>query len=175
MADHTVNLLPPMRIRARELKRICRETENVDILIYCGERTCDEQAKLFRQSRTTAEIRSRQQSLRDRGFDFLADNIDSVGPQRGTLGHHVTKAGPGESWHQYRLAFDGVPRVGGKLMWEKEHPHWEIYGEVAMLLGLTWAGNWKNFVEFPHCQLHTASNPLNYYKTPTAVREALGL
>lgn len=165
----------PTRIRAMEVKRICRDVAGADIFIYCGERTLAEQAKLFRQSRTTAEIRSRQQSLRDRGFDFLADIIDSVGVQDGTIGQHVTKAGPGESWHQYKSAFDSVPRVGGQLMWNKDHPHWEVYSSAAELVGLTWAGNWKTFVEYPHCQLHTASNPINYYKTPSVVLEALGI
>jgi peptidoglycan LD-endopeptidase CwlK len=172
MNDKILALLPEMRIPMHELLRVGQQ-EGIEILCYCGMRTCVEQAMLFRQSRSRAEIDKKKQSLTDRGYPFLSEVLDFVGPQKGTLGKHVTKAGPGESWHQYGLAADCVPLIAGKAMWEVSHPHWRIYGEIAMHLGLTWAGSWTSFKEMPHVQKPITSNPLNTYKDPAGVRQIL--
>ena len=73
----------------------------------------------------------------------------SVGPQSGP---HVTNAAPGESLHNYGYAFDGVPMVCGKPEWDAESELWQVYGDIAVDCGLIWAGNWKKFKEYPHCQ-----------------------
>lgn len=62
----------------------------------------------------------------------------------------VTKAKPGRSMHQYRVAFDFVPIVNGKAMWA-DHKLWAVCGKWADLAGLEWGGNW-NFQDKPHCQ-----------------------
>ncbi|MCK5453657.1 MAG: M15 family metallopeptidase [Calditrichia bacterium] len=98
------------------------DQRGVDILIYCTYRSPQEQARLYRQSRTGAQIRKKVDSLRNRGFAELAEILVQIGPQEGKLGAHVTFAGPGESWHNFRRAFDAVPLVGGKAMWEKSIP-----------------------------------------------------
>ena len=161
-----------MRIKIYELKRICMH-EEIDILCYCGLRTCADQARLYRQSRTSHEINQKKQSLTDKGFPFLAAVIDEVGPQAGTTGKHVTKAGPGESWHQYALAADCVPVVGGKAVWDADDPRWEFYGQAAIHLGMVWAGQWPGFKEMPHVQLYTASNPLQEFRGPDIVKDRL--
>lgn len=168
----TEELLIEFRLKVHELERICK-VEGVTILVYCGLRTCDEQARLYRQSRGRSEIQQKQQSLVDRGLPFLAEIIDTVGPQPGTLGKHVTKAGPGESWHQYAGAADCVPLKNGKAMWANDDPGWEIYGAVAEHLDLNWAGNWPNFKEMPHIQLSNINNPITFYKDPDKIRAVL--
>jgi peptidoglycan L-alanyl-D-glutamate endopeptidase CwlK len=66
-------------------------------------------------------------------------------------GKRVTKAKGGQSFHNYRVAFDVVPVVGGKAMWDDEET-WQTLGKIGVGLGLEWAGNWESFKEFPHFQ-----------------------
>ena len=156
-----LNLTVEFRLKVNELVRIC-SSEGVEIHPYCGLRTCAEQAKLFRKTRSRKDIEQKMQSLRDRGLPELAAVLELVGPQEGILGQHVTKAGPGESWHQYGRAVDCVPLVGGKAMWSDAAPEWKIYGIVANQLGLTWAGDWVSFKEFPHVQQWPSNSPIQY-------------
>ncbi len=64
----------------------------------------------------------------------------------------VTNARAGQSAHNFGLAFDGVPMIHGKPMWDEKHPSWDIYGTIATYMGLDWAGNWVRFREYPHVE-----------------------
>jgi len=152
------------QLRVEETLRIARQSD-VDMLAYCGVRTPEEQARLYRRSRTTAEIEAKMQSLRDRGYPRLADIVREVGPQYGRLGAHVTAAAPGESWHQFGLAVDCVPLQGGKALWSTEEPEWKIYGEAASYVGLRWAGMWTTFPEYPHIQRYPEASPLSHWRS----------
>jgi peptidoglycan L-alanyl-D-glutamate endopeptidase CwlK len=68
-------------------------------------------------------------------------------------GKIITNARAGQSAHNFGLAFDGAPLVGGKIDWDPENPVWALYGKVATESGLEWAGNWVSFKEYPHIQL----------------------
>lgn len=71
-------------------------------------------------------------------------------------GKRVTNAPPGSSAHNYGLALDGVPLLGGKPVWNATGPGadlWKRYGELAVAAGCEWAGNWTRFREFPHVQM----------------------
>ena len=70
---------------------------------------------------------------------------------RTTPGRKVTNARAGSSWHNWRCAFDFVPIVNGKAMWE-DHRTFMRCGEIAESVGLEWAGRWKSFAEMAHCQ-----------------------
>lgn len=63
----------------------------------------------------------------------------------------VTNAKPGYSWHNWGLAFDFVPVVNGKAIWNDKEVFTQC-GEIAESLGFTWAGRWKRFKEMAHCQ-----------------------
>lgn len=65
-------------------------------------------------------------------------------------GNKVTNAGPGHSWHNYRVAFDFVPIVAGKAIWD-DAKMWATCGAIARECGLEWGGDWK-FKDKPHCQ-----------------------
>lgn len=70
-------------------------------------------------------------------------------------GPKVTNARAGESWHNYRLAFDVVPLRNGKPVWGTagaDGELWKSIGEIGKSLGLEWAGEWTRFREFPHFQ-----------------------
>jgi len=157
-------LTTEVRTKAECVRNHC-SMNGVDLLIYCTLRPLEEQARLYRKSRTREQILAKQNRMRERGYGFLANIITHVGPQSGTLGEHVTFAGPGESWHGYAEAFDGVPLIGGKPCWSaKVFPReWKIYGEAVNQAGLNWAGDWVKFKEYPHAQLRMGSNPLRVY------------
>jgi len=70
---------------------------------------------------------------------------------RTTPGKKVTNAKAGQSFHNWRVAFDFVPIVGGKAIWN-DNALWTKCGEIAESIGLEWAGRWKKFKEMAHCQ-----------------------
>ena len=54
----------------------------------------------------------------------------------------VTSAKPGQSYHNFRCAYDCVPLVGGKPAWSNT----VLYSKVGILgegVGLEWSGRWK--------------------------------
>lgn len=54
--------------------------------------------------------------------------------------------------HGLGLAYDVVPVVDGKAIWDNAW-FWQIIGEEGKKLGLTWGGNWKAFIDRPHFEL----------------------
>lgn len=70
---------------------------------------------------------------------------------RTTTGRKVTNAKGGQSFHNWRVAFDFVPVVLGKAQWNDLSLFKEC-GEIAKEVGLEWAGDWKSFKEYAHCQ-----------------------
>lgn len=173
MASRRIDALTPKtQEAARAIIEGCR-ARGVELLVYCTLRTCVEQAKLYRKSRTRVEINNKIAKLQRRGFDALAAILRGVGPQAGAIGRHVTFAGPGESFHNFGDAFDGVPMIDGKPDWSGEHPEaWEVYGEEAGKAGLVWAGTWTRFRELPHCQFGQGGNPLKVFE-PDAINNML--
>jgi peptidoglycan L-alanyl-D-glutamate endopeptidase CwlK len=70
---------------------------------------------------------------------------------RSAPGNKVTNAKGGQSYHNYKCAFDFVPLVNGKPNWN-DPALFKKCGEVAESVGLEWAGRWKTFQEMAHCQ-----------------------
>lgn len=70
---------------------------------------------------------------------------------RTTPGKKVTNAKAGQSWHNWRCAFDFVPIVNGKAMWSDTALFTKV-GEIGERIGLTWAGRWVKFPEMAHFQ-----------------------
>lgn len=66
-------------------------------------------------------------------------------------GERVTKARGGFSLHNFRVAFDACPKVGGKLDW-KTISNFEKIGIIGESLGLEWGGRWKSIKDRPHFQ-----------------------
>lgn len=71
---------------------------------------------------------------------------------RTIAGKIVTNARAGQSYHNWRVAFDFVPIVYGKAQWSDVATFTKC-GEIAESVGLEWAGRWKGkMVEMAHCQ-----------------------
>ncbi len=69
-------------------------------------------------------------------------------------GKTVTDARGGQSAHNYGLAFDVVPMVGGKPLWNEPitGAHWQMLGDCARQAGCEWGGDWTKRVDGPHVQ-----------------------
>lgn len=158
MASRDLNdLVPEMKAKADWVLTYCSE-RGVDLLIYCTHRSFEEQARLYRKGRTKSEITVKKMHLEEAGWEMLADIIDEVGAQ---YGDKVTNAAPGESWHNFKEAFDAVPMIDGKPAWHrKDAPEaWQIYGDAVKDAGAIWGGDW-HFTDLPHAQLRKG-NPLD--------------
>lgn len=73
------------------------------------------------------------------------------------LGRHLTKAGACRSYHQFGLAADVAFRRHGKIVISEKDPWamtgYELYGQVAESVGLTWGGRWSSIKDFGHVEL----------------------
>ncbi len=124
------DLNPKTRKRAEAFVRTCASM-GVDVLIYCTYRSNAEQDALYAQGRTVG------------GQGACAKK---------PLGNIVTNARGGQSWHNYRAAFDFVPLVNGKAAWNDKELY-ALCGKVAESLDLEWAGRWTGPLrETAHCQ-----------------------
>lgn len=82
-------------------------------------------------------------------------------------GRRVTNAPGGQSFHNYRLAYDIVPLRDGKPVWNTSGADgalWQRVGQLGKNQGLEWAGDWTRFKEFPHFQF-TGGHPLSYFQS----------
>jgi len=71
---------------------------------------------------------------------------------RSMPGAIVTNAKPGESYHNYHLAFDFAPVVNGKIPWADSAVFTRL-GILGESLGLEWAGRWTGSLrEMAHLQ-----------------------
>lgn len=75
------------------------------------------------------------------------------------LGAHVTQAAANMSYHQHGLAADSAFFRDGKVVISERDPWamrgYQLYGEIAAQVGLTWGGNWK-MQDYGHVELRRA-------------------
>ena len=135
------DLHPDLRPLAERFLARCQE-RGLDLVVTCTYRSNDEQASLYAQGRITP-------------------------------GAIVTHAKPGQSKHNATLngkpaalAFDVVPLLNGKPIWEDPRDPdadwtndwgWRVVGEVAAEVGLDWYGRpGSPFREAPHLQMRVS-------------------
>ena len=70
---------------------------------------------------------------------------------RTASGSIVTNAKGGQSFHNWRVAFDIVPIVNGKCIWNN-NALWSKLGQIGQSVGLEWGGSWKSFPDVSHLQ-----------------------
>jgi peptidoglycan L-alanyl-D-glutamate endopeptidase CwlK len=173
------DLTPAVQEMAKQHILRCADA-GIELLIYCTLRDSQEQARLYRQSRTKEQVQKKIDQLITRGFPALAKILKDIGPQKS--GPKVTNAGPGESFHQYSMAYDCVPVVQGKPVWSSAGEGaalWDKVGKAGKKCGLEWAGDWTSFREFPHFQFTGGREIEDVMKerfgAPPAVGGALGV
>jgi len=71
-------------------------------------------------------------------------------------GSHVTQVGANMSYHQHGLAADSAFYRDGRIVISERDPWamrgYELYGQIAEQLGLTWGGAWK-MQDYGHVEL----------------------
>jgi peptidoglycan L-alanyl-D-glutamate endopeptidase CwlK len=116
----------------------------------------------------TPAVQQRAKALviaaKDAGIDLLITSTYRSNEEQAALyaqgrtkpGAIVTNARPGDSYHNWRCAFDVVPLRNGKPVWGTSGPDgdlWRKIGEMGEAVGLEWAGRWgSKFREYPHFQ-----------------------
>lgn len=114
-------------------KQLCK-MRGIDLLIYCTMRGNAEQTELYAIGRTKP-------------------------------GRIVTNARAGQSAHNpddngRASAYDCVPLIHGKPMWDSKHPLWPIVGAAGEEAGLSWSGRWTGKLkETAHFQDPTWRKP----------------
>ena len=100
------------------------------------------QAKLWRQSRSTAQINKAIKMLKDMGVTWIATVLESVGPQ---FGRWATNALPGQSWHQFDEGVDCfVLNKQRNACWSSRHPGYICYAQHAKEVGLFAGFFWEH-------------------------------
>jgi peptidoglycan L-alanyl-D-glutamate endopeptidase CwlK len=73
------------------------------------------------------------------------------------MGSDITNAGAFQSYHQYGLAADNAFLRDGKIVITEKDPWamrgYQLYGETAESVGLTWGGRWK-LMDLGHVEYH---------------------
>lgn len=109
--------------------------------------------------RTQAKAALFKAKCAERGIDVIftatfrdAESQDALYAQGRTApGKIVTQVRGGYSFHNFAVAVDFVPVVGGKAVWDDDEL-WERCGAIAEECGLEWGGNWEHFKDRPHLQ-----------------------
>jgi len=128
--------------------------DNLDLLKPKVKRLAEELIKSCKKEKIKIII---TQTLRTKAEQ---DNLYAQG--RTTKGDIVTNAKGGYSFHNYGVAFDFCPVVDGKPAW-KDKKLFKKVGELGVLLGLEWGGNWKTFKDLPHFQ-YTGGHTLKDFR-----------
>lgn len=179
MAADLEQVNPDLKTKILRVIRRCR-ARGCEMRPNNGLRDPFDQARLWRQSRSGEEIRAKILEFRAGGAEFLAECLDSVGPQHG---QKVTDTPPGFSWHQWGEALDCFWLVDGKAEWSTRKlvsgvNGYQIYADEAKRAGLTAGGHWKTFKDWPHVQLRKASNVaavMSLTEIDAAMRERYGV
>lgn len=133
------DLLPEVQDIAHQHVALCA-AQGIDLLIYSTYRDYAAQDALYAQGRTVLSVDGHK-----------------VGK--------VTNARGGQSFHQFRRAYDCAPLLHGKPIWGTEGHDgliWQKVGAIGISLGLEWGGKWVSFKEFPHFQL-TGGKDVSFY------------
>lgn len=149
MAADISLLESPFREKALELLETLKNERGFVYRPFYTLRTPLEQARLWRQSRASEEIKATIHNLRNLKADFLADCIERVGPQ---YGKWATNALPGYSWHQWGQAIDCFKVKNGEADWRVES--YAAYHAQAKKLGL-----YPAFVDWMKDAVHVQSVP----------------
>jgi peptidoglycan L-alanyl-D-glutamate endopeptidase CwlK len=134
------DLNPKVAAMAKQFMLKCA-AEGINVLVTCTYRSFEEQDALYARGRT-----------------ILWEHGQRV--------KKVTNARAGQSFHNYRLAFDVVPLRNGKPVWSTtgaDELLWQRLGNIGESVGLEWAGRWRTFREMPHFQ-YTGGHPLEYFR-----------
>lgn len=171
------DVVPAMKAKYALLQANCA-AKGVRIQAYFTLRTPQQQAALWRQSRTASQVAAGIAKLRAQGCGFLADCIDKAGPSSGAW---ATNALPGYSWHNWGMAVDSmILNPQGHAVWGSNSENaadralaqngLKVLAAEAVALGLTAGYNFST-PDMDHVQLPAKEVPDTYL--PSDVNEQM--
>lgn len=91
------------------------------------------------------------------GLRTFKEQADLYAQGRTKPGKVVTKSLPGQSMHNWGVAFDLVFdadnwKPGMQWSWDDKWP-WKKLGKLGESMGLEWGGNWTALRDYPHFQM----------------------
>jgi peptidoglycan LD-endopeptidase CwlK len=157
-------LVPSFKVNVLQLLENCR-AQGVEMRPFYTLRSPFEQAKLWRQSRSTEEVNRAIEELHEKNCHFLAHCLTAVGMQEG---RPVTNALPGLSWHQWGEAVDCFWFANGEAVWDiKKRVNgvkgYDIYAQEAKKIELESGHFWQPFQDTYHVQQRPDPSPLALY------------
>jgi peptidoglycan L-alanyl-D-glutamate endopeptidase CwlK len=162
MSRDIADLVPAMQPLVRQLVTNLG-THGFTFVPYVTLRTPHEQAELWRQSRTTQQVLAAVTQLKNDGAPWLASVMASSSP---VTGREVTRALPGDGWHQFGEACDLYWEVDGHSNWDGEKgAGYLALAEEAARLGLTSGRGWTK-PDYDHVQLRPQGGPHDLYSWP---------
>ena len=81
------------------------------------------------------------------------DALYAIGRTVKTDQRAITNAKAGQSWHNFKVAWDIVPLVAGKAVWDAKDPLWKTVIECGEAAGAEAGAKWMSFPDLPHFQL----------------------
>lgn len=123
-------LLPIVKQKLLEFQAKAK-AQGIDFIVTSVYRSIEEQDKLFL-----------------RPFDGIDNDKDGLVDE---ANEKITNARGGQSYHNWRCAFDIVPIVQGKAIWSNQSL-WNKLGAIGQSCGLEWGGSWTGFIDQPHFQ-----------------------
>lgn len=119
-------LSPQVEAVCRQHIAACREI-GIELLVTSTYRDAESQEALYAIGRTTEKERK-----------------------------PVTNARGGESWHNFRCAYDVVPLAGGKAVWDDD-TLWREIIRIGKSCGAEAGAEWKTFPDKPHFTVKPAA------------------
>jgi|SRR5882672_796 len=84
-------------------------------------------------------------------YEYQAE-LYKIGRTKETTRRPVTNAAAGESWHNFRCAWDVVPLIGGKCVWD-DMKMWDDVITIGTMFGAQAGAHFTHFPDRPHFQL----------------------
>lgn len=149
MAAKIENLSPKTQILLKMWLTECI-VQGLDILITQTDRDMNLQAAYFAQGREPlAQVNAARRKVK---LTEIKEHENKI----------ITKAAPGKSPHNWKMAWDFVPLVDGKPAWTRLDL-FDKAGEIARKINyqgysLEWGGDFKTIKDKPHIQLKNWKN-----------------
>lgn len=144
-----IRLHPAVAQLARKLDQLARaQAPAIIFRVSQGLRTFEEQGMLYDKGRISNGVPCTH--------DGVTRPVGTCPVHK--LGVPVTNAKPGQSYHNFGLAFDvAVDQLQHSPVftpdWNVEHPSWKNLIRLGQSIGLTSGSAWRSFPDYPHFQL----------------------
>lgn len=124
------SLLPLVQRKLKEHQDLCAK-HGLYFKVVSTYRSLEEQTKLY-----------------NRPFDKIDNDKDGKVDE---ADEKVTNAKAGQSFHNWKCAYDIAPLVKGKVVYDEAIMF--AIGYYGQKVGLTWGGEFKKFPDYPHFEL----------------------